>query len=55
MMVDHLTGWPIARDIPDKEANAVFEKLIIEHGAPEISYQTMAKNSQMTLWPISAI
>ena len=39
-MVDHLTGCPIAKDIPDKEAttvaNAIFEKLILEHGAPEI-------------------
>ena len=38
-MVDHLTGWPIAKAIPDKEAttvaNAIFEKLILEHGAPE--------------------
>ena len=39
-MVDHLTGWPIAKAIPDKEAttvaNAIFEKLILEHGAPEV-------------------
>ena len=40
VMVDHLTGWPIAKDIPNKEAttvaNAIFEKLILEHGAPEV-------------------
>ena len=39
-MVDHLTGWPIAKAIPDKEAtmviNTIFEKLILEHGTPEI-------------------
>ena len=38
VMVDHLTGWPIAKAITDKEvstvANAIFKKL--EHGAPEI-------------------
>ena len=36
-MVDHLTKCPIAKAIPDKEAttvaNAIFEKLILEHGA----------------------
>ena len=39
-MVDHLTGQPIAKAIPDKEAtivvNAIFEKLILENGTPEI-------------------
>ena len=39
VMVDHLTGWPIAKAIPDKEAttvaNAIFEKHILEHGTPE--------------------
>ena len=39
-MVDHLTGWPIAKAIPDKESNtvarAVYEKLIPEHGSPQI-------------------
>ena len=39
-MVDHLTGWPIAKAIPNKEAttgvNAIFEKLVLEHGALEI-------------------
>ena len=40
VMVDHFTGWPIAKAIPDKEAttvaNAIFEKLILQHGAPEV-------------------
>ena len=40
VMVDHLIRWPIAKAIPDKEsttvANAIFEKLILEHGAPEV-------------------
>ena len=39
VMVDHLTGYPIAKVIPNKEAttvvNAIFEKLILEHGTPE--------------------
>ena len=39
-MVDHLTGWPIAKAIPDKEAktvnNAIFEKLTPEHRTPEV-------------------
>ena len=39
-MVDHLTGWPKAEAIPDKEATivarAVYEKLILQHGSPEI-------------------
>ena len=46
-MVGHLTGWPIAKAIPDKEttvvANAIFEKLIFEHGAPEILLSDNAK------------
>ena len=40
VMVYHLTGWPITRVIPNTEAttvaNAIFEKLILEHGAPEV-------------------
>ena len=39
-MVDHLTSWPIVKAIPNKEATtvaeAIFEKLILEHGSPEI-------------------
>ena len=40
VMVDHLTSWPMVKAIPDKEAttvaNAIFEKLMLEHGSPEI-------------------
>ena len=40
MIVDHLTSCPVVKAIPDKEAttvvNAIFEKLILEHGSPEI-------------------
>ena len=39
-MVDHLTSWPMVKAIPGKEAtrvaNAIFEKLKLEHGSPEI-------------------
>ena len=39
-MVDHLTGWPMAQAIPDNKATtvarAVYEKLILEHGSPEV-------------------
>ena len=35
-----MTGWPIAKAIHNKEAttvaNTIFEKLILEHGAPEV-------------------
>ena len=40
VIIDHLTGWPIKKVIPDKEcktiANAILEKLILEHGTPEV-------------------
>ena len=40
VMVDHLTGWPIAKAIANKEAttvaNAIFKKLIVEHDTPEV-------------------
>ena len=40
VMVDHITRWPIAKAIPNVEAttvaNTIFEKLILEHGAPEV-------------------
>ena len=40
VMVDHLTSWPIAKAILDKGAStvadAILEKLILEHGAPDI-------------------
>ena len=40
VMVDHLTGWPTAKAIPDKEAttvaNVILKKLIFEHDKPEV-------------------
>ena len=40
VMVNHLTRWPIAKAILDKEAtivaNAIFEKRISGHGTPEV-------------------
>ena len=40
VMTGHLTGWPIATAIPDKEAttvaNAIYKDLILVHGCPEI-------------------
>ena len=53
VMVDHLTSWPIATAIPDKEAitvaNAIHRDLILQNGAQKFFYLTMAKNSLMTL------
>ena len=56
-MVDHLTGWSIAKAIPGKEAmtvtNAIFEKLILEHGAPEVLLSDNGKeftNDTMCVW-----
>ena len=40
VMVYHLTRWPIAKAIHNKEAitvaNAMFDKLILEHSVPEV-------------------
>ena len=40
MVIDHLTSWPVVKAIYDKKtttvANTIFEKLILEHGSPEI-------------------
>ena len=56
IMFDHLTGWPIAKAIPNKEAttvaNAIFKKLILEHGDQKFFFPTMVGSSQMTLWPM---
>ena len=56
VMVDHLTSWPMVNAIPDEEAttvaNAIFEKLILEHGSLKFFCLIMGKNSQMTLWPM---
>ena len=39
-MIDHLTGWPTATAIPDKEAttvaNVIYKDLVLVHGCPEI-------------------
>ena len=47
VMVHHLTGWPISKAIPNKEAttvgNAIFEKLILEHGTPEVLLSNNSK------------
>ena len=47
VMVDHLTGWPIAKAISNKEAttvaNAICEKLILEHGVPEALFSDNGK------------
>ena len=52
-MVDHPNWLAHCKGIPVKEAttvaNTIFEKLILEHGAPKIFYLTMVKNSQMAL------
>ena len=57
-MVDHLTGWPMVKPMLDKEAttvaNAIYDKLILEHGSPEIFSSDNGKNLPMTLWPMSA-
>ena len=40
VMTDHLTGWPIATAIPDKDANkvanAIYKDLVLAHDCPEI-------------------
>ena len=40
VMIDHLTGWPMAKAISDKEAatvaNAIYKKLILEHTCLQI-------------------
>ena len=40
VMVGHHTGWATAKAIPNKEAttvaNTIFQKLILEHGTPEV-------------------
>ena len=40
VITDHLTGWPIATAIPDKEAttvaNTIYKDLLYVHGCPEI-------------------
>ena len=46
-MVDYLSGWPLGKAIPDKEAstvaNAIYEKLILEHTCPQTLLSDNAK------------
>ena len=53
VMVDHLTRWPIAKTIPNKEAttvaNTIFKKLILKHGAPEVLLLDNGKFTSNTL------
>ena len=53
-MVDHLTGYPIAVPIPNKEASTVvdafYEKVILEHTAPHIVLSDNGKNLLMIQW-----
>ena len=55
VMVNHLTSWQMVKAIPDKEAttvaNAIFKKNM---GVQKSFCLIMGKNSQMSLWPISA-
>ena len=52
-MVDHLTGWPMAKAVPDKEATTVargvYEKLTLEHGSPDILSDNAWKFANDTL------
>ena len=56
VIVDHLTSCPMVKATPDKEAttvaNAIFEKLMLDHGSPEILLSDNGK--EFTLWPLSA-
>ena len=48
VMVDHLTSWPMVNAIPDKEAttvaNAIYDKLILEHGVQKSCCLIMERN-----------
>ena len=56
VMTDHLTGWPIATAIPDKEtttvANAIYQDIVLVHGCPEILLSGI-KNLQIIFWHMS--
>ena len=47
VMADDLTGWSIVKATPNKEAmtitNTIFEKLILEHGTPEVLFSGNGK------------
>ena len=53
VIVDHFTSWPMDKAIPDKEAttvaNAIFVKLIQEHGRAEILFSDNGKEFTDTL------
>ena len=57
VMVDYLTRWPIAKAMPDKEAttvaNAIFEKCILEHGAPKVLLSINGKEFTNDTWPMA--
>ena len=52
VMVDHLTGWPTAKVIPERVAspalNAIYDKLILGHTCPQILCLAMTRNLQLT-------
>ena len=56
VMVDHLTRWPFAKAIPNKEvttvANATFENLYLNMVHLKFLYLTMVGNLPMALWPM---
>ena len=56
VMVDHFTGLPSAKAIPDKEAttvaNAIFEKHIFKYGAPEVLLSDNGKEFTNDTWPM---
>ena len=56
VMVDHLTGWPIAKVIPGKEAttvvNTILRSLCFSMVHLKFFCLRMARNSIMILWPM---
>ena len=56
VMVDHLTGWPIAKVIPDKEAtaiaNAFLRNLYLNMASLKVFFPTMVRSLPMIPWPI---
>ena len=50
-MVEHLTGWPIAKAIPNKEATAL-RNSYLNMAHMKFIFLTMVRSSPMTLWPM---
>ena len=54
VIIHHLTGWPIARAIPNKEATTVTmpssRNLYLNMGHPKFFFLTMVRSSPMILW-----